>query len=252
MSLKKFFEKEFRKITTAFSFLSIFPTPFRKDLANISAYFPLVGWFLGGFLIILNKFLFSFPVAVRAFLIVLFWELFSRFLHLDALADAADAFLRGGKREYLLKVMSDSKVGAFGVSATTFLLIGKFALVFSLSQKNLASGLLAAALFSRYLLTLISFVFPAAKSEGLGWAISSTTGFKEFATATFFLLPAFFIFQTPILFAFSGLLFSFLMAWLMVKKIGGLTGDILGATLELSELAILFFFLLFLTFQSAA
>lgn len=246
MLVIKVLKQEIQKVSAAFSFLTVFPLPFGKDITSMSAYFPLVGWFLGSLLLILNGFLSSFPPAVRAFLIVFFWEFFSCFLHLDALADAADAFLRGGKREDLLRIMSDSKVGSFGISAVTLHLIGKFALVFSLNHQSSFLALLGAALFSRYLLAVISFVFSAAKNKGLGWLVSSTTGFKELAVATFWLLPAVFVFQSTILPALLSLIFPFLMAWFMVKKVAGLTGDILGAALEVSELFVLFFFLLFL------
>ncbi len=238
-----FFKKELSKIFTAFSFLSILPISFRDDMPGLSAYFPLVGWLLGFLLIILNKFLFFLPALVRSFIIVLFWELFSRFLHLDALADAADAFIRGGKKEELLKIMADSKIGAFGVSAIIFLLIGKITLISSLNYKDSHLAFLAAALFSRYLLTVISFIFPAAKSSGLGWLMASTTGFKELLIATFCILPAVFVFKSTFFISFAGLLFPLPIAAFMVKKVGGLTGDILGATLELSELFVLFFFL---------
>lgn len=243
MRLGKLVQSELRNVSAAFSFLTVLPFPSRGDLKGFSAYFPLVGWFLGASLLVLNNFLFIFPAFGRGFLVVLFWEFASRFLHLDALADAADAFLRGGKKEELMEIMSDSKVGAFGVSAIVFLLIGKFALVSSFNAKTSSLALLAAVLFSRYLLTLICYIFPAAKNEGLGWLVCSNTGFKELAIATFTLLPAIFVFQLRVLLVLGGLVFPFLIAFIMVKKAGGVTGDILGTSLEISEIFILLFFL---------
>jgi len=241
----KVFRQEARKIITAFSFLTVFPCLSSGELKGFSAYFPLVGWLMGVFLLASNWLLFSLSRLVRAFILVFLWEFASRWLHLDALADTADAFLKGGERKEILKIMSDTKLGSFGVSAILFLILGKVLFLGSLKIEDSVLVLLTAPLFARYLVTLLCFVFPAAKKEGLGSLVVSTTGFRELILATFFLLPAFWMLQFRVVITLAAVFGGFLLGFLAFRKIGGLTGDLLGALIEVTELLIVFFFLVF-------
>lgn len=238
---------EKKKILGALRFLTIFNFPGDEELRGASAYFPLVGWVVGGFLFASNWLLFFLPSLARAFLVVFFWELISRWFHLDALADAADAFFKGGSKKDILRIMSDTKVGSFGNSAIIFLVLGKVVFLSSLDFMYSLFSLLAAPLFARYLVTLLCFFFPSAKKEGLGSAIDSTTGLRELIVATLFLLPAIFVFKASLLLPLIGLFLIFILGFFAVRKAGGLTGDILGALLEGAEVLII---LLFLVFQS--
>jgi adenosylcobinamide-GDP ribazoletransferase len=93
-------------------------------------------------------------------------------------------------------------------------------------------------------LTLLACLLPPAKDEGLGSLIVSTSGVKELVIATVTgLAPAVFLFRMQVLYASAGLAISLLLSIYAWRKIGGLTGDILGACLEITELATLFAFL---------
>jgi adenosylcobinamide-GDP ribazoletransferase len=184
------------------------------------------------------------PLFVRAFIIIVVWEFLSRGLHLDALADTADAFIAGGSRERILAILGDSRIGAFGVMAIALLLIGKFALLSSLPWERARNALLLACILGRYTPTLLACVFPSAKEEGLGSLIISSSGLTELAVATAIgIVPSVFLFRMPELYASAGLVVSLVFSLYVWKKIGGLTGDTLGACVEITELAALFAFL---------
>jgi len=184
------------------------------------------------------------PLFVRAFIIIVVWEFLSRSLHLDALADTADAFIAGGSRERILAILGDSRIGAFGVMAIALLLIGKFALLSSLPWERARNALLLACILGRYTPTLLACVFPSAKEEGLGSLIISSSGLTELAVATAIgIVPSVFLFRMPELYASAGLVVSLVFSLYVWKKIGGLTGDTLGACVEITELAALFAFL---------
>ena len=184
------------------------------------------------------------PLFVRAFIIIVVWEFLSRGLHLDALADTADAFIAGGSRERILAILGDSRIGAFGVMAIALLLIGKFALLSSLPWERARNALLLACILGRYTPTLRACVFPSAKEEGLGSLIISSSGLTELAVATAIgIVPSVFLFRMPELYASAGLVVSLVFSLYVWKKIGGLTGDTLGACVEITELAALFAFL---------
>jgi adenosylcobinamide-GDP ribazoletransferase len=236
--------KELRRIGCALSFLTVLPVPGKKVLEGSSAYYPLAGWFIGGVLYLVWTAGRDLPQMVRASIAVAVWELLSRGLHIDALADTADAFLAGGSRERVLRIMDDSRTGAFGIMAIALLLLGKFALLSSLKFDAARDAMLCGAVMGRYTLSLLCCCFRPAKDEGLGSIIISSSGIAVFVTATLIgAAPVAVLFRWNALYACSGLAVSILFSLYARWKIGGITGDILGASLEAAELASLFSFL---------
>src|SRR5450759_5087037 len=109
----------------------------------------------------------SLPVLARAFHVVAAWELASRGLHMDGLADTADAFIAGGGKDRILRILDDSHTGAFGVMAMGLLLLGKFAFLSSLSFNTGRVAVLCACVVGRFGLCLFAGLFGAARDEGL-------------------------------------------------------------------------------------
>lgn len=236
--------KEFARIAAALSFLTILPVPGRKVLEGSSAYYPLAGWLVGGVLFLLWTAAGNLPPMVRAFITVAAWELLSRGLHLDSLADTADGLVAGGSRERILGIMSDSRTGAFGIAAISLLLLGKFALLSSLGFAPGRSALVCAAVIGRTALTLTCSLFNPARKEGLGSLIVSSSGLRELVIALFLgIAPLAVLFKWQALFAASGLAAALALALYSRWKVGGLTGDTIGAGCELAELSALFAFL---------
>lgn len=237
-------KKTLERLAAALSFLTILPVPGKREVNRSSAFFPLAGWIIGGTLFGIITAAASLPVLARAFLVVAAWELASRGLHVDGLADTADAFIASGSKDRVLRILDDSHTGAFGVLAIGLLLLGKFAFLSSLSFNTGRVAVLCACVVGRFGLCLFAGLFGAARDEGLGSAIINSTGWLEVAVAAvlaFAPLGAFFGIRA--LYASCGLVLGLLLAMYSRWKIGGLTGDILGACMELSELAVLFTFL---------
>lgn len=236
--------KPLRKIAGAFKFLTLLPFPLEEELEGSSAYFPLVGWFMGVFLYLIWTAMAPLPLFIQAFLIIFVWELLSRGLHIDALADVADAFMAGGERERILEIMEDSKVGAFGILAIVLLILGKFSVISSNDWESTRAALLCAPVLGRYFTTFISYLFPSAKDRGLGNLVISSTGIKELIIATFLgFIPVLIIFEKAAVYSIIGLFLPFSLVLYAGRKINGLTGDILGASLEIAELVTLLAFL---------
>jgi adenosylcobinamide-GDP ribazoletransferase len=236
--------KIYRRVVGAINFLTISPSLGKSELEGASAFFPLAGWLVGGILFLLWTPMDHLPLFVRAFIIIVIWESLSRGLHLDALADTADAFIAGGSRERILAILGDTRVGAFGVTAISLLLIGKFALLSSIPWERARDALLLACVLGRYTPTLLASLFPPAKEDGLGSLIISSSGIRELVIATIIgVVPSAFLFRMSLAYASAGLAVSLLFSLYVWKKIGGLTGDTLGACVEITELAALFAFL---------
>jgi adenosylcobinamide-GDP ribazoletransferase len=184
------------------------------------------------------------PLFIQVFLIIFVWEFLSRGLHIDALADVADAFMAGGEREKILEIMKDSKVGAFGIFAIVLLVLGKFSVISSGDWESTRTALVCAPVLGRYFLTLSAFLFKPAKDRGLGSLIISSTGIKELLIATLIgYLPAFIIFERATVYSSIAFVIPFSLLLYSRWRLGGINGDVLGAALEITELVTLIAFL---------
>ena len=164
-------------------------------------------------------------------------------LHEDGLADTADGLWGGWTPERRLEIMKDSRIGAYGVIALFFSLSARWAalwMLFSASPEAAAAAVLIASSASRAMMPQIMAHLPNARMDGL----SAQVGDVPFTTALLALGLAGII---AIIFAGWGgimaliwaVLVTFLLARIALAKIGGQTGDILGASQQLAEIAIL-------------
>ena len=178
-------------------------------------------------------------------------------LHLDGLADTADGLFSNRQSEEMLAIMRDSTLGTSGVTAIVLAILLKFLFFSSLLPSVAITAALIAPTVGRMALTWHAASAPYARtSPGLGEFVNRV-GFRQAWAATLmtlpFLLPSCLIlhvgwFQSLLLFfviPVSAALFAVSFASHLTQKLGGITGDTLGATVELTELLTLFFFSLF-------
>ncbi len=227
----------------AFSFLTTLPTP-RFDLppGGLSAaarWFPLVGLILGLLLWavqILAGTLFA-PLLASA-LVVAAWVALTGGLHLDGLADCGDGLLPPVSRERRLEILRDPRLGSFGGLALILALLLK-----TLAVSQVAGvALLLAPMWARLWL-LWAARQPQARSDGMGAAFAA--GLTPHILAVAAIVPLLLLW----LGGGRGLLgaaVAGLVAWGCVRfaqaRLGGMTGDVNGLVVELSELAILLVF----------
>ncbi|KAF0188622.1 MAG: cobalamin-5'-phosphate [Desulfobulbaceae bacterium] len=231
----------------ALRFLTIVPLTWRCEqdgrfFGAALAWFPIVGVLIGLAAAILVSCLSPFfPPSVSAVAAVILLAAASGCLHLDGLADSSDGLLSARTRERILEIMRDSHTGAMGVIAIVVVLLGKYAALSSLEGSMLIFTVIAMPIAGRCAIVLTMACLPYARDgEGLGrlFYASSTR-----LTALWAL-----VFLTVIL-IFGGLpmVFSTLVAVLATvlffslwcrSKIGGATGDTLGAVCELTEMMV--------------
>lgn len=229
----------------AVSFLTIIPCPSHGRLAKSMIFFPLVGFLIGIFayavFLLAGKF---FPESIACLALLIVPVILSGGLHADGFADFCDGFFGGHNREDVLRIMKDSRIGAFGALGLVFLFLAKYELVKvgATGQSPLLTIFPLALAAGRWMQVALSFYLPYAGLEGgLGASVASRVGKLELAGASVFL----------ILFALlSGAAGLFSILWLLPlavglgfyfhKKIDGLTGDLLGAASEITELLVLF------------
>ncbi len=169
-------------------------------------------------------------------------------LHEDGLADAADGLGGGRDREHALSIMKDSRTGSYGVVALVLSLGLRAAALAALAGQGAglaAAAMMAVAGFSRALMVAHWHALPSARSNGVAAGAGRPTGdARNFALASaavialLLLLPA--ASPGPVL-AAGG--FAALAAWaftrLAERKIGGHTGDTIGATQQVGEIVFL-------------
>ncbi len=238
----------------ALTFLTICPWPRLslagpRDLARSMFWFPWVGALLGltywAAFQVLVKVL---PVMAASALLLIITVITTRGLHLDGLADTLDGLGGGGTPEMRLAIMKDSRLGAFGAVGLILVLLLKFAFFLSIAEKNRETALLLFPVLSRWGMVLLASLSPYARPEGgLGQAMTEGVGLNTAVAATLSALALTFIIsglRGLLLLAGVGVLVMLLSQYFR-RKLGGITGDVLGAANELGEILVLGGVLLF-------
>ena len=228
----------------ALQFLTVLPTPLRREIDSDGfgqslTYFPLVGLILGAILLGLHYGLTLIlpPLVVNA-LIIIALVILTGAHHLDGLIDTCDGVIAGKSKEERLAIMSDSKVGAFGIVAAFLLLLLKYV---SLSSAPILPALLLMPTLSRWTMVSAIFTFPYAKSSGMGLAFKQGANWQRLTISTIIALAA-----AVIILKLWGLALIAAL-WLIIfgiasyfrSRLGGLTGDNYGAINELAEVLVL-------------
>ena len=235
-----------KRFCTALRFLTLMPISWyaeedHRHFRSSLAYYPLVGLALGLAAFLLSTFLLLIlPVPVVAVLALVFLVGASGGLHLDGLADSADGLLSARPRIEALQIMKDSRVGAMGLIAVVTILLTKFAALASLSADRLPLVLLIIPVVGRgALLLLMTRLDYVGGEDGVGQLLYERSAKKLFLSGWLLLavIGAFF-FPRVVLPALVGMLLIaiFFAKWCR-RRLGGATGDTLGAGCELAETA---------------
>jgi adenosylcobinamide-GDP ribazoletransferase len=235
-----------RPLVAAFAFLTRLPVwsgPLRdEDLGRSLTFFPVVGLVLGLVLTGLASLLGGvLPPTLAAVVLVALLAAVTGGLHLDGVADVFDALGGGrGDKQRMLDIMRDSRIGAHGAAALVLVLIAKvFAVAAVLERRDLIC-LLAFPAIARWAVTPAIVFFPYARAEGTGRAFSGEARAWEVAGATVIVAGAL-VALGPRLFvpAAGALVAASLLALWLRRRLGGLTGDVYGAAIELGEVVAL-------------
>jgi adenosylcobinamide-GDP ribazoletransferase len=232
----------------AYQFLTVLPPVVRRsarpaELGMADAFFPLVGLALGLGLIALD-FLFSTAIvlapAVRHVMLIFALTIITGALHLDGLIDTSDGAFAGPDPAARLAAMRQPTVTPRGIVAVICLLALKYTALDALTGESRWAGLLVGPCLGRWAIVIARQLFPYARRDGSGRAFKDASGLGQL------------LFATTTAGAVAGLLFGvlgsalLLLAFVLVlalgglisPRLGGLTGDVYGATCELVETSI--------------
>jgi len=238
-----------RYFSVALRFLTILPFPelkeerktdFSLEVANSTPFFPLVGFFIG-ILLFFIYFAFGFLSSDLLSLILLsFWIFVTGALHIDGFADMIDGLSGGKDRKEILQIMQDAHLGAKGVAGVFLFLLLKFILIKNVASSSNALLFIFSPCAGRWGMVVGSSVIPYAKKKGMA-EFSSFTGLKEVLLSTFIAAVL-----GVLILGFSSLFlllitggFCLLFSLYLKKRMGGFTGDTLGALGEMEEALVL-------------
>ncbi|AGL01343.1 adenosylcobinamide-GDP ribazoletransferase [Desulfoscipio gibsoniae] len=206
-----------------------------------AVFFPLVGLLLGVLLLSAQMLLsYIFPVPLIAGMLVVLMVIMTGGMHLDGFMDTVDGVFSGRPRAMKLDIMRDSRVGAFGVLGLACLLLLKYNVFLTVAIPLIYQAILLASILSRWSMVYAIACFPYARKEGLGTLYNRYTGKRElfWATGSTIIMVALVAWAAGLILLLAAWGWVHLMGSRLTGDLGGLTGDIYGATAETTELLI--------------
>jgi len=230
----------------AIAFLTILPVRLPAELPaeglkRSGAFFPLAGWLIGGLLaggvwVCARA---GLPPLVSAVLLVGLGAWLTRGLHLDGLADLLDGLGGGQTPERRLAIMKDSAIGVFGVIGLVVLLVLKVACLASLvanEEEPLFFALFAAPVMARWAMATLACGTQYPREIGTGHAFVGKAGLGELALGGLLLAPLiWWNWPAGLIILGAAVLPAIWLRFKTSRALGGVTGDVLGASCELGE-----------------
>ena len=236
-----------RPIITAFIFLTRIPMPTLEDFqpedsGQALAFFPIVGLAIGLCMAIAAVFQ-PLPSSLMAALLLLFWVFITGGLHIDGLGDSADGWLGGtGNKQRSLEIMQDPCSGSAAVMAICCLLIVKFAALSALLEQSTFSAIIFAPIIGRCIPLILFLTTPYVRKDGLAQNFiqhASKPAIYCMLIAVFALALIFLGLQSAVITFITAAIILLGLRYLMIKRLGGNTGDTTGAAIEIIEATIL-------------
>jgi adenosylcobinamide-GDP ribazoletransferase len=247
--------EHYRSLLMAVQFLTRLPTP-RVDLGDeaetrlilgrSAAYFPLVGALIGtmtGATILLAGRLW--PIGLSVAIGLAFEAVMTGAFHEDAVADFCDAFGGGWTRDDILRILKDSRIGAYGALGLGLAVVMRGSAIASLETDRLIAAVSASATIGRWaILPAMWALPPIADRESLSRDVGQQIGPKRLGLGTALAIPGClgFALISPGRAAVAVVAVLMLIAWLVRyvgRKLGGMNGDSLGFLCYASQVIVL-------------
>lgn len=236
-----------KRFLLALQFLTILgfktkPEITEEDLGRSLIYFPIVGLFIGLFLALIFNILGFLSYPVKIILILIIYIIITGAIHLDGFIDTCDGLYAGRSKEEILAIMRDPHTGAMGVIGLVCLLLFKFVVFLSLPEEILIKTLIVVVVFGRWSQVFSCYISKDTLQEGTARYFIEYVDTKTIFFTTLFTLGLSLMLlkvKSVVSFLISGfIVFSFVN--FVKRKIGGVTGDTVGAASEVAEIGYAF------------
>jgi adenosylcobinamide-GDP ribazoletransferase len=234
-------------LVLAVRFLTIVPVPGPEAtgagaLGRAAWWFPVVGLGLGASLAVADRALaWLFPPLLGALLVVSLWKVLTGGIHLDGLADCLDG-LAGGDVSQRLAIMRDSRIGVYGAAGLIVVFLSSLVALAELPSSGRPAVLVLAPVAGRIAPLLAGTVLRAATpASGMGGEFVGSLPRSAGPTlaAAVLALAGVFVGVWAMAAVALGLGAAVFGSALVARRLGGITGDGLGASVELGELGVL-------------
>lgn len=240
-----------KNFITALQFLTIITVSKKhaveeNDLAKSMVYFPFVGFLLGTVLVYADMALaYMLPHTIANALLLLLLLVLTRAIHIDGLADTLDGIMGGADRSSRLAIMKDSRLGTAGALGILFILLIKYLSLNALFGDDKTGALLLSPVLGRWSQTVMVFRANYGREHGMGRAFVGHLRAGGLAAAAVLAIGLMIFVSGPVraavLFS-SALALTAVSRWYLVRKLGGITGDAIGAVSEVNEAAAMLLF----------
>jgi len=228
------------QLRLAISFLTILPVRIdsasEADVAASMKWFPLVGLLIGIAFAIEDRVLAAIvPHAIRSAMVILSMTLLTGAVHLDGLADAADALGAGSDRLRALEILRDSRIGTFGAIALFFALGLKVLSLAGTHGKPRLMMLILAPMLGRWAMVAVSRNIDYLRASGAGSAMLGRARNIAIPSLIVILATVPFFQRKVIEACVVAVVTTASMRWFYRSWLGGITGDLIGACGEIVE-----------------
>jgi adenosylcobinamide-GDP ribazoletransferase len=237
------------QLRLAGSFLTIIPVgPGPADNAIVAAsfrWFPLIGFAIGATLAVEDILLVMlFPTMLRSVVVILSLVILTGAVHLDALADTADALGAGRNRQRALEILRDSRIGTFGAAAVFFSLALKIFALGTLHEPSRLVALFVAPGLSRWSMVAVAAGLEYLRSEGGAGATLLQRDSRSLVVASTVAAALLLITLSLQAMVAAGVAIVLVLGvrWFYRRWLDGVTGDLIGACGEVVEIAVLLVF----------
>jgi adenosylcobinamide-GDP ribazoletransferase len=232
-------------INNAFEFTGIFKIPFYRSseqsytkLYRSVSFFPLMGLLTGSTVFLIDKI--SITGWEKSLILLLLYVIFTRATHIDGFVDCADAFFGAFTKERRLEILKDSRIGVFGGSALVLLMLSKLFLYRRIIESGNLFIIPVSMAMARHLFVYTAIRARYPREKGTAKIFVENIGITELVFSG--ILVSISMFYLNILnwniFAIYTILFisAIILRIYASKKLGGITGDVLGAVIEITEI----------------
>lgn len=213
-----------------------------ETIGKSTFFYPLVGAFVGGIAALIHWAFQPLGKEFSAFSALFVMIILTGGLHLDGLADTFDGFLSNKDRDRTIEIMKDSRIGAFGVIGLILTILLQYILLTSFSDITLP--LIFSLANSRLIVVIIMTNKKVAKPGGLGELFHRSCSKKYIIGSSILYIAILILVDVKYLIPFlTSYLVAEIISSIAYKKIDGLTGDVYGAIIEISQSVSLIAFL---------
>ncbi|CDI48775.1 adenosylcobinamide-GDP ribazoletransferase [Clostridium tetani] len=213
----------------------------KEDFRRGAAMLPIIGLIVGCIqwtvFYILSK---IFPANITAIFIILVGMVLIGGLHQDGLGDIFDGFFSfKGDKEKIIEIMKDSRVGTFAVLALIFDILIKYTALSFIIENNMSYAIIITPIMSRCTLVFLFLIGKNAKKNGTGNLFIQNVSVKEFIISFIFMIvPSVLLigYKYSVIIIVVSFIITLAFLNLCNRKIGGITGDCLGANNEIVEM----------------